>query len=286
MGGKSGGDTTTVQKADPWVEQQPYLKDIYSQAQGWYNTPGPHFFPEATNVPFSNQSELGLQMMQDRAQYGSPVNQTAQNQLSQTNAGGFLNSNPWLDRTYEMGARAVMPGINATFGGANRTGSNAHTTALGQGLGDLATGIYGGNYQEERGRQLQAASLSPALAGTDYQDIQAQLGAGGQIEQKGLEQLQDRIGRFNWYQNLPAQKMRDYSAIVQGQGYPGSTTQTDAQGIGGNPFTGAIGGGLMGAGLGRSLASEAAIAEGGIGAVGGWPFLLGGAALGTLGGLF
>jgi hypothetical protein len=171
MGGKSGGDTTTVQKADPWVEQQPYLKDIYSQAQGWYNTPGPHFFPEATNVPFSNQSELGLQMMQDRAQYGSPVNQTAQNQLSQTNAGGFLNSNPWLDRTYEMGARAVMPGINATFGGANRTGSNAHTTALGQGLGDLATGIYGGNYQQERGRQLQAASLSPALAGTDYQDM-------------------------------------------------------------------------------------------------------------------
>jgi hypothetical protein len=80
--------------------------------------------------------------------------------------------------------------------------------------------------------------------------------------------------------------MRDYSAIVQGQGYPGSTTQTDAQGIGGNPITGAIGGGLLGAGLGRSLASEAAIAEGGIGAVGGWPFLLGGAALGTLGGLF
>jgi hypothetical protein len=38
----------------------------------------------------------------------------------------------------------------------------------------------------------------------------------------------------------------------------------------------------MGAGLGRSLASEAAIAEGGIGAVGGWPFLLGGAALGGL----
>ena len=28
-----GGGTNTVQKADPWVGQQPYLTDIYGESQ-------------------------------------------------------------------------------------------------------------------------------------------------------------------------------------------------------------------------------------------------------------
>jgi len=31
---------TTVQKADPWEGQQPYLKDLFSAAQQLYRQPG------------------------------------------------------------------------------------------------------------------------------------------------------------------------------------------------------------------------------------------------------
>lgn len=36
--GGGGGSTTTVQKADPWEGQQPYLKDIFNQAQKLYQS--------------------------------------------------------------------------------------------------------------------------------------------------------------------------------------------------------------------------------------------------------
>ena len=34
--GGGGGTTTQVQKADPWAGQQPYLTDVYRQAQQQY----------------------------------------------------------------------------------------------------------------------------------------------------------------------------------------------------------------------------------------------------------
>ena len=38
MNSGGGGNTTTVQKADPWEGQQPYLKDIYAQTGGLYGS--------------------------------------------------------------------------------------------------------------------------------------------------------------------------------------------------------------------------------------------------------
>ena len=39
----SGGGSTTVQKADPWEGQQPYLKDVFKQAKKFYDSV--HFRP-------------------------------------------------------------------------------------------------------------------------------------------------------------------------------------------------------------------------------------------------
>ena len=35
-GGKGGGSTTTVQKADPWEGQQPYRKEVVEEAKKLY----------------------------------------------------------------------------------------------------------------------------------------------------------------------------------------------------------------------------------------------------------
>ena len=137
-------------------------------------------------------------------------------------------------------------------------------------MGRLANQIYGGNYQQERGRQLQAAGqlvglgsqalgtqlgfagLSPTLAGQDYADIDRLAGVGGAVEGLGGQALQDRMNRFNFYQNRPQQNLANYIAALQGN-YGGTTTQ---QG-GSNPLAGGIGGGLLGgsllAGAGQTL---------------------------------
>lgn len=80
--------------------------------------------------------------------------------LQDTIAGRYLDpaSNPWLSSTYDAAARQVTPRVNSLFEAGGRYGSGANQGVLGQNLSDLASNIYGTNYQNERTRQLAAAA--------------------------------------------------------------------------------------------------------------------------------
>ena len=111
-----------------------------------------------------------------------------QQALAQTAQGQSLQGNPYLDQQFDIAAqrvtdqfnREISPGIAAQFSQAGRTGSDAQvdvqTRAAGEvsdSLAQLANQVYGGNYQRERDRQLQAAgqlgSLSQAQQGLGLQ---------------------------------------------------------------------------------------------------------------------
>lgn len=92
-------------------------------------------------------------------------------QLGQTASGQFLNSNPYLDRTFDQASsaversfrRAVNPQIDSQFAGSGRYGSGAYQAAkadsqneLGNTLNNLSNTIYGNNYAQERQNQLAA----------------------------------------------------------------------------------------------------------------------------------
>ena len=119
------------------------------------------------------------------------VDPRTQATLGQTASGAMLNANPYLDAQFNRAAQnvsdqfknTVTPGINQTFGAAGRTGSRAHTGAMGEAqgnlgdtLGNLATDIYGGNYATERQNQLAAAG---ELGGLGMQGNQLGLSAAG-----------------------------------------------------------------------------------------------------------
>ena len=93
--------------------------------------------------------------------------------LMATAGGEYLNSNPYLDQTFNKAADNVRrmyqtstaPGLEADAAGHGRYGSglmaNRRDQAqenLGTSLGNLATSIYGGNYATERQNQLNAAN--------------------------------------------------------------------------------------------------------------------------------
>jgi hypothetical protein len=90
------------------------------------------------------------------------LTQAGNSEMLKTVQGGYLNSNPYLDATYKQAADQVGAGVDSRFSAAGRYGSGAHQGVLGKSLGDLATNIYGGNYQTERGRQLGAATGVPS----------------------------------------------------------------------------------------------------------------------------
>lgn len=258
--GKGGGSskTTTVQKQDPWPAQQPYLKDVFQQAQNIYRAPGPDYFPGQTTVPFSQQSEQALSAIFDRGMTGSPLNFAAGQNLADTISGNYLNSNPHLDATFNQAARQIQPQVASLFEKSGRYGSGAHQDVLQRGMNDLATDIYGGNYANERKNQLGAAALAPQFAAQDYADLQAALGVGGALEGKAREYMQGDIDRFNYYQNLPQQKLFDYSQLVGGAQYGGQTTATSPNYS--NPLAGALGGGLGAYALGSSVPALSGLA--------------------------
>ena len=124
-------------------------------------------------------------------------------EVTDTLSGKFLSpdSNPYLKQTYDAAARnvtdtyrnATAPGLMADAQRAGAFGGSAYGQAtdsarygLGENLSNLATDIYGGNYQAERQRQAAApGQLSGALQ-TAYLPGQEQLGAGtvGQQQQQ------------------------------------------------------------------------------------------------------
>ena len=296
MGGKSGGDTT--QRAVPWGPQQPYLRQGFEQAQGNLQNPQ-QFYPNPTYVPFSQQTEQGLGMLEGRAQ-NNPLtpatqgyvtgalsgNQPGQQALTDSAQGNFLNANPYLDAMFGEASRnvtdrfneTIAPNINATFGKAGRTGSPAHELVTGRAAGDLsdslagmAANIYGGNYMQERQNQLGAArdltgnayrasTTAPLANQLAMGDISSMLDVGGAVEGMAGNVLQDSMSRFNFGQQQPDDALARYISAIQGN--YGGTTSTD---VAGNPIAGGLGGALVGNQIGGNIGSG----------YGGWGTLIG-----------
>ena len=58
----SKGGGTTVQKADPYAGQQPFLVDTYQQAQNLYNQGPMQFFPDRTFASPTEQQLIAEEM--------------------------------------------------------------------------------------------------------------------------------------------------------------------------------------------------------------------------------
>src|SRR3990172_4081117 len=107
MSGGSRGATTTVQQADPWAGQQPFLADIFGEAQRLYDAPGPLYFPGATVAPFSPETQAALRTQAARAMTGSPLNAGAQRELQRSLAGNYLGANPHLQGAIDIASQGL-----------------------------------------------------------------------------------------------------------------------------------------------------------------------------------
>ena len=328
-GGGSVSKSNQKSESAPWIGQQPFLTDVFSQAQGLYNQGVPSYYPGAGYVGFNDIQQGAMDATVGRAggspqegMFGQWLGQTmGQPQFDLTNAGmgantainginpamqnlfgqggpslgggmgasrfgtnpfsgnqtaqqgfdaggkmaaaggvsgllgqkqgfsdrmgdvqgGFdptamgtlqasargdmLNKNPFLEDTFNRASQrvresfndTVMPGINSTFGGAGRTGSELHKASVGQAgedlsdtLGNLATDIYGTDYAQERDRQLASANQlnqfglgAGGLASDLYAgDASRRLGAAGlgsdmYLGERGLGQQATQAGMQN-----------------------------------------------------------------------------------------
>lgn len=126
------------------------------------------------------RQNTGLTNLFERGQAGSPLLNQAQQTTQQTLAGDFLRpgTNPFLQGTFDRAADLTRGRLDTEFAGAGRN-LGASQPARSEELQTLASNIFGGNFQAERDRQLTAAGQAAPLAGADFQNIQAQIDAGG-----------------------------------------------------------------------------------------------------------
>ena len=249
---------TNVQQLDPLLK--PFVQYGLEEATRQYQTGAPLYFPGATYVSPSAQTEQALLAQQNRAVQGSPLNLAAQQQQLGTITGQYLGGNPFFAGAFQPAAQAAATQFNRSIqdvtsnaSRAGRYGSNAMGQLQGAAATTLANALTGTagqlayqNYATERAAQERAAMGAPGLAATDYGDI-AQLAAAGQTrEAYEAQRLQDEINRFNYYQNLPQQQLSNFLSAAYGA--PGGYVEQTP--VYSSPLISGLGGAALGSRFG------------------------------------
>lgn len=285
MGGKGGGSTTTVQKADPWAGQQPYLQDIFQQAQQLYNAGGmaPNYYPGQTVAGQSDWTKQALQMQADRAQSGSPLITNASNAMNNITTGQALadnqglntlnqlsqEDNPYVDELYNRANSQVQADLDGNFNRAGRYGSGAHEAAAADAANNLAAQMYsslwdkradaassaGQLYNTGIGQQVVAGQTGQQLANQAYTDAAALSEAGGIMDEYNQQLINANIDRYNYNQQKALLALQNYNNLIQGS-YGGTTTSTGQQSSSGNTLGNVAGGALTGGGLAYMLGAS------------------------------
>lgn len=241
-GGGGGGAQTVNTQVNPPDYAKPFLEFGLSEALDQYRSDMPNYFPGSTVVGFSPESEMALTGVRDRALDPNSMTAATQDVVRQN----LMGTNPLMSAAF----KPVVDQVTSQFAKAGRYGSGANQEALAAGLAPAALSA-----------QQAAISQAPQVQNLDLQQL-AQVGAAR--EQQGQAELEDSINRFNFEQNIDAQKLNNLMSLVGG-GTVGSQTSQPvfrnplASGLGGalsgaqlgsmanfNPMYGAIGGGLLG----------------------------------------
>jgi len=275
-----GGTTTQIQELNP--TQEPFVKYGLDEAKRLYESGMPAFFPEQTFVGPSDQTTSALAGIQNRAIQGNALVPAAQQQYLDTIQGDYLSStNPYFQARFDTASDAAtqkyfdaVNQINSQASLAGRYGSGAQADLMDRAQGNLAQSLTNtagelafNNYAQERGRQLGAAQLAPAMAEADYGDLQRLAGVGQVTEGYQDLALQDAINRFDFQQNLPQNTLQQYLTAAYGAPMGGQTTTPTQKG----GLMGALGGALTGYGLagmapaGSFLAANPMVAAAGMG---------------------
>ena len=241
-GGGSPQQSTTTSGIDP--SMRPYVERGLSEAQKLYETYTPQYYGGQTYVSPSAQTESALTMAEQQARAGSPLINQALAQQQGAVSGSYLGANPYLQAALKPGQEAATQAYNQAIGGtrsqaagAGRYGSGAQTQLeslsqqnLANALANQAGQASYQNYAAERGLQEQAARYAPQMAQAAYQPINQLLQTGQAREDYSQKALQSEIDRFNFAQNLPYQRLAQFTSTVAGQPL---TTKSETTGSGG-----------------------------------------------------
>ena len=265
--GSSPSSIMSTQSNEPSDFIRPYLDQAMDYNQDLFESSSPNYFPNATYVGYSPETQTALDLATARAKQGNPLLGLAQTEASSILSGDYLDptSNPYAQSVYNQMAGDVTSKVNSQFTEAGRFGSGANQEILARSLGELGNKFYGDQYNQERANMVNATQIAPQLGEMDYNDIGKLQQIGQEKESLEMAKLQDAIARYDYDQTQPYQKLNQYLGSL-GAAVPSNTltTQPVFRNTGAGLLSGAMSGaeiagmipgigGGMGAGIGGLL---------------------------------
>lgn len=253
MGGSSAPDhTTTTTELPQWA--QPYAQQLLNRGANLSNQNMPVYTGQRT-ADMNGMQTAGMNMIQQRAQNGSPVVNAGQQNLTDTLNGTYLNSgNPYLSKAIDAASQdvtrnydAAVNGTDANFARSGAFGGSAWQQAqqgnaheLANTLGNLSTNMHMQDYGQERQNQIGAQQTALAYGAQPYMDAQQLMGAGATQFGYDQQKLTDAQNLFNEQAQSPYKSLDVLANTIRGAvGGGGTITQT---GPGANPWAQGVGG--------------------------------------------
>lgn len=233
MGGGEGGGSgtqTNINRTEPDALTQQWRTQLFNQAQNEFNNGMPAYYPGSSVTPFSDQTNAGLNYMQDYASQGAFGLNEAQGSLDRSFSGwrpgmdtlavgaeGGM-SNPFTGATAMQGMRPTTAGMNTLQQTANgdMIGQNPYLQSMyDSGARQVSNGV---NAQFAAGGRFGSNAHSEGLSnglGNLYSSIYAPAYA---------QERQNQLGAAN---SLAGYQSQDLSRGLQGLGMAGQFASDD-----------------------------------------------------------
>lgn len=234
---KGGGGGTSVTTPSIPDELKPLANLYTQQATKIAQTPYQSYTGQRY-ADLNGTQDQALQMIQNRAQNGSPVMDQANSTLTSFLQGG--NTNPYLDQMVGKAQQSVANNYNlvtkpqmessmvnsGSFGNSGLQQMQANQQKqVGQQMSDIATQMYGNAYNTNQANQMQALGMAPTFGNQAYTDAGQLLNAGNTQQNNAQNNLDFGYQQFQDAQNYPYKQLQATGGVV-GQNMGSSTTQT------------------------------------------------------------
>ena len=217
---------------------------LASTMGGAYNQPG-----FSTQPNFAGASGAPAQLPQNPPN-PSPGYQPTGPAATPGAYGGLNGMNPYLQNVANAAQASIQPGVDSSFSAAGRGGSGAHYSEMSKQMANAVAPFAFQNYENERGRQLQAAGMAPQQAAQDYADLAMLNQVGSQREGLARQQVGDDQARFNFGQQEPINRIGQYMGMISGN-Y--GQQQTETRPLNSNSLLTGLGGAGIGASIGKGI---------------------------------
>lgn len=204
-------------KTEPWKAAQPQILGAGTALQNAYtqNAPG---------IQAAADSITGLMpSMVQKYQQGDAGTNASRAYNVDVLGGRYLGANPYLDQVVQQAGNDTRNQSAAALGLRGLTGGSSYADIISRNVGNMASNLRYGDYNNERARMATAAGQAPGIAASDYLSISPLLAS--------LEAANAPLNAAGNYAGSVSGLFGPYSKTTQSQGAFGSLLNLAGQGL-------------------------------------------------------